>query len=173
MAEMNFWDNLSGFGDDVLSFVQNAADFSKTLFNTDNLPQFFDSRGFTTSDDVNRSIMGSYIPEAPKEEPGFFERLTRGVTDGATAAWKKDPLEVLKFGANAVGGYFASDRANKQLQAQIDAYNARIKAEEDARAAQAASIAAITSRYGKKTKPTGPLTRKDGSRVFNADGTVR
>lgn len=138
---------------------------------------FWDGSGATTQDvgalaqayedrGLDFKGLGSARYEAPKDDSNVLDRIK----DGAKRAWDKDPLEVLKFGANTIGGAFAADRQNKLVQAQIDAYNARLQSEKDNQARIDNSIA----NYKRKGKGyRGPLKTFNGQRVFNDNGTVK
>lgn len=124
------------------------------------LAQAYDDRGL----DFKGLDAARY--EAPKDETNVLDRIK----SGAKRAWEKDPLEVLKFGANAIGGALAADRQNRLVQAQIDAYNARLQQEKDNQARVDNSIAAYKR---KGAGYTGPLKTIGGQRVFNDNGTAK
>jgi hypothetical protein len=124
------------------------------------LAQAYEDRG------LDFKGLGSARYEAPKDDTNVLDRIK----SGAKKAWDKDPLEVLKFGANAIGGAVAADRQNKLAQAQIDAYNARLQQEKDNQARIDNSIAS----YKRKGKGySGPLKNVHGQRVFNDNGTAK
>lgn len=120
----------------------------------------YDGSGFN-------GVGSSKYDQPAQESPSFFDRLK----GGAEKAWEKDPLEVLKFGASAIGGTLAAERQRKMQQAQIDAYNARLDEERNARAAYNASLAGQPS--APYTAPRRSLTTNSGARVFNDNGTLK
>lgn len=128
-----------------------------------------DSRNIFDTMRAPSDQVAAYMQQDRKPEQNVFDRILSGAKDGARKAWERDPLEVLKFGANAIGGYYAAERANKKAQETIDAANAKAKLEHDQLAAHNAGISNLRI-DGNAYR--GPLRRKNGAQVFDSNGKI-
>lgn len=129
----------------------------------------------TRSSDSERDMWGL---QAKQDDPSasFFDKLSAGVgkaADSVGRAYDKDPMKFFELGAKTLGGVYLADQKRdaiaKQNQAALDQQNNKAAIEEAERKRYSDSF---VSRPTVARSTPVPLSRMDGSRVFNGNGTL-
>ena len=110
--------------------------------------------------------------DIPKED-NVIERVFGKLGKGVSDAYDKDPLKFLEMGLGGLAGVYkakqAKEAAAATAQGRVDEVKAKAAAEKDAQDRYAASFSL------KKRAPivAKPLTRMDGSQVYDANGRLK
>jgi len=111
--------------------------------------------------------------DLPKEEENVFSRIGSKLKTGVSDAFDKDPLKFLEAGLGGLAGLYktkaARDAANAQAQSAVEVVKAKAAAEKDAQDRYNASFG--TTKRAPLVKK--PLTRMDGSAVYDANGRLK
>lgn len=163
--------------DEVPNMGYNIAELiSETAFDSEPPSWIETSFDWATKSSESERDMWGLQEKQDDPSASFFDKLSAGVgkaADSVGRAYDKDPMKFLELGAKTLGGVYLADQKRdalaKQNQAALDQQNNKAAIEEAERKRYNASF---VSQPVMSRNPQKPLTRMDGSRVFNGNGTL-
>lgn len=178
---MEFLEKLfDGLGDVANSFIDAV---KETAFDND-LPAWTVS---TPASDSAVYALNKAEPAVENSNTSFFDKLASGAGKLAGSvgdAYNKDPLKFLEFGAKTIGSKYLMDEkrdaATREAQSALDRQKMQAQSLLDQQNNKAALDQAEIKRYNDSfasrlpsvRNAQTPLSRINGSRVFNDNGSL-